>query len=153
MGGAFDARWFECELAPGAALTTGLCCFYCLQICNAEFIKFTPFFLLLFYGVKFSDSDVRDPRKFNSCFRERRKEWKRSLNRYSFVKFNPLAKFSPDERKKIQNGDRFAFLDYDFGLIVFELKFTGRNPDGRAILALVFCGSSRDPVAGAVWGR
>ncbi len=50
------------------ALTTGLCCFYCLQICNAEFIKFTPSFLLLFYGVKFSDSDVRDPRKFNSCF-------------------------------------------------------------------------------------
>ncbi len=47
---------------------TGLCCFYCLQICNAEFIKFTPSFLLLFYGVKFGDSDVRDPRKFNSCF-------------------------------------------------------------------------------------
>lgn len=42
------------------------------------------------------------------------------------------------------------FLDHDFGLIVFELKFTGRNLDGRAILALVFCGSSRDPVAGAV---
>ena len=34
------------------------------------------------------------------------------------------------------------------GSIVVELKLMGRGPDGRAILALVFCGS--DLAAGAV---
>lgn len=141
------------------ALTTSLYCFYCLQISNAEFIKFTPSFLLLFYGVKFSDSDVRDSRKFNSCFiffarlaASASKIVKRPLCRCSFVKFNPLAKFSTDKREKIyKTATDLLFLDCDLGLIVFELKFTGRDPNGRAILALVFCGS--DLAAGAVWGR
>ena len=34
------------------------------------------------------------------------------------------------------------------GSIVFELKFTGRDPDDRQIIALVFCGS--DLAVGAV---
>lgn len=34
------------------------------------------------------------------------------------------------------------------GSIVFELKFTGRDPNDRAILALFFCGS--DLAAGAI---
>ena len=60
-----------------------------------------------------------------------------------------LAEFSPDERKKrYKTATDLLFLDCDLGLIVFELKFTGHNPDGRAILALVFCGS--DLAAGAV---
>jgi len=43
------------------------------------------------------------------------------------------------KEKKIQNGYRFAFSWIMIAdSIVFELKFTGCNPNGRAILALVF---------------
>ena len=99
MGGVWRSLGLSVSLLQvRRALTTSLYCFYCLQICNAEFIKFTPSFLLIFYGVKFSDSDARDPRKFNSCFiffarlaASASKIVKRPLCRCSFVKFNPLA--------------------------------------------------------------
>lgn len=117
--------------------------------------KIYAVFLLLFYGVKFSDSGARDPRKFNSCFKFRffparlatnaAKIAKWPLCRYSFVKFNPLAAVTRAPNlaqikleKDMKRRPICFFLDCDLGLIVFELKFTGRNPDGKAILALVF---------------
>lgn len=121
--------------------------------------KIYAVFLLLFYGVKFSDSDARDPRKFNSCFKFRFSPARLAASaakiengRYvgivllNLIRLPNLAQMK--EKKDTKRRPICFFLDHDFGLIVFELKFTGRDPDDRAILALVFCGS--DLAAGAV---
>ena len=73
--------------------------------------------------------------------RERRKDWKRSLNRYSFVKFNPLAKFSSDERKKrYKTATDLLFLGSRFRLDRFWAEIYGtRSGRRRCLRAIGFC--------------